>query len=705
MNGDQQEQEQQETMDLDPQRSSSQDSYTKSPSVLRSSLRRTPQRTNNSSNNGGRGRERGGINSQLFSPSTIGSEVDTLTTDVRFNPTLVTNIYPAQIPDEIFVGVSSKERGSTKNSNNNRTDVLFYDKNEATSPQLDRRKSPKKRWSSGESVTSRVSRMSRFSLESSRSMMTSAVGMILQRPFLLLMTSLCAFTFFCLIIVLSAFSVQYWRVSKENAPTIIEIDGSSSLSSSTSSSVADGSVVEQSNQPSLEPSVMSSDSPSHFPSIYPSYLPSSFPSVTPTYYPSTLPSYEPSNFLSAAPSSYPSEKPSIYKTLIPTQKPSNIPTKNPTPSPTIKTTTNTFEPTAGTPIPTTFTPKPTRTPSAGPPLTPYPFSHQITFFPTPFTILETIIEEILIEKPPTTTTGTNNQEVVNNNINHDGNSENFFPDTFPPLETVQQMVSLLENRSAPGRYKRELSKSTLIGSSVHIYTDSSAKAIIIRIREHDSNVNNFLFNYQTTKGKPGPTLNPLENAGLVHTGFNIDLFAHDLYEDIEEEVLEEIEDEPSYELIVTGHAKGGSAAILLGAYMSKRLPVKKNIRVIAFGSPRVGDLDFHKWVERRENLSLWLIVYQDDLFSRLPKSMQLIHTGHLLYLDPTKTKIQAYYQHRGECDMGYKGIPDEWKDGDSLTDHSFEKYVSYFATRQSLLPSSYYDKKFETGTCAEGRGL
>jgi len=130
----------------------------------------------------------------------------------------------------------------------------------------------------------------------------------------------------------------------------------------------------------------------------------------------------------------------------------------------------------------------------------------------------------------------------------------------------------------------------------------------------------------------------------VHEGY-YKSFELAVEEDLEKSVKSVVDRFPDRRLLITGHSLGGGLATLLGAYLSVKYP-DNNVRVINFGSPRVGDQNFKDFCETRKNLRHTRIINHKDIVPR----MFLIgykHVGHLVYYSPDKELPDKYRFGKG----------------------------------------------------------
>ncbi|MCA9268999.1 MAG: lipase family protein [Planctomycetales bacterium] len=112
--------------------------------------------------------------------------------------------------------------------------------------------------------------------------------------------------------------------------------------------------------------------------------------------------------------------------------------------------------------------------------------------------------------------------------------------------------------------------------------------------------------------------------GGVHTGFFV------AYRNIREQLLAALADArigAARPLWLTGHSLGGALATIAAA----ELHGHANIAGVAtFGQPRVGDEDFHAFMDARFAGRFWRFVHGSDLVTRLPPGLEHVGTLHHL---------------------------------------------------------------------------
>jgi len=115
----------------------------------------------------------------------------------------------------------------------------------------------------------------------------------------------------------------------------------------------------------------------------------------------------------------------------------------------------------------------------------------------------------------------------------------------------------------------------------------------------------------------GVLVNSPYSKGKVHKGFLDSI--RNLEEEMYEKVVELLKESSNAKIYITGHSKGGALATLMAKFLiNKNKKFKRKIKVVTFGSPRVGDKDFRSDydVEHYRYESFW------DLVPHLPFSEQ-----------------------------------------------------------------------------------
>jgi len=117
----------------------------------------------------------------------------------------------------------------------------------------------------------------------------------------------------------------------------------------------------------------------------------------------------------------------------------------------------------------------------------------------------------------------------------------------------------------------------------------------------------------------------------VHGGFYDQLFSSDVYQSFNKFVTRLIY-ETDLDIYVTGHSLGGALATLYGYELSKK--TTKQINVVSFASPKVGNWAFFKDFKKIKNLSHVRIANSRDPVTLFPL-FNYYHTGKIITLKST----------------------------------------------------------------------
>ena len=153
---------------------------------------------------------------------------------------------------------------------------------------------------------------------------------------------------------------------------------------------------------------------------------------------------------------------------------------------------------------------------------------------------------------------------------------------------------------------------------VGITTDDSNKRICITFRG-TKNTTSWYYNLQSNKQCVG-------NHISLHKGFCKQMFTTNLYYKILNILHKQITENPEYELFVTGHSAGGALATLFGYFLSNEL-TDKQIKIVSFASPRIGNYKFKQDFESRINLIHYRVTNQQDIIPCIP-FYKYHHVGH-----------------------------------------------------------------------------
>jgi len=171
------------------------------------------------------------------------------------------------------------------------------------------------------------------------------------------------------------------------------------------------------------------------------------------------------------------------------------------------------------------------------------------------------------------------------------------------------------------------------------------KRICVVFRGTDS-IKDWLFDILFNKVK-------LPDGSRVHKGFYKQLKTE--ITKLDSCVLELLNKHSDYEIIITGHSLGAALATIYGYLLSNK--IDKNISVISFASPKVGNKKFSKFFSNKSNLKHYRFTNDNDIVPMLPPLSNYHHNGILIKLG-NKTK----------------GIP-------SVKDHSIANYYTNLKDR------------------------
>lgn len=147
----------------------------------------------------------------------------------------------------------------------------------------------------------------------------------------------------------------------------------------------------------------------------------------------------------------------------------------------------------------------------------------------------------------------------------------------------------------------------------------------------------------------------------VHAGFQDAYFAH--AEDVLSTVLGLIELHPEFDIVATGHSLGGALATVCAMDLHYVHNIT-NIKVITFGSPRVGDELFSSYFSKAFGDVSWRVVHKADIVPHLPlKSMGFKHVPREIWERHQKKFLVC--DDSGEDPLCSDGKPFAW----SIPDH------------------------------------
>jgi hypothetical protein len=132
----------------------------------------------------------------------------------------------------------------------------------------------------------------------------------------------------------------------------------------------------------------------------------------------------------------------------------------------------------------------------------------------------------------------------------------------------------------------------------------------------------------------------IEDNVYVHNGFYQQLHVNNNYEKIKQSIEKVLEsdDKKDYEVLVTGHSLGAALATLFGYLYSRETP--RQIKIISFASPRIGNAGFKTRFDSQENLIHYRITNNRDIITTSPM-INYKHVGINIHLT-SSGKVQKY---------------------------------------------------------------
>lgn len=122
----------------------------------------------------------------------------------------------------------------------------------------------------------------------------------------------------------------------------------------------------------------------------------------------------------------------------------------------------------------------------------------------------------------------------------------------------------------------------------------------------------------------------LKNNCYVHLGFYKSLTSNNLLDNLTDDIKNLSEKYKEYDIFITGHSLGGGLSSLFGYLMSDI--IDKNITVITYASPRVGNFEWCNDFNCKNNLRQYRIVNKRDTVTAIPY-MYFYHVGNHIYID------------------------------------------------------------------------
>ena len=126
----------------------------------------------------------------------------------------------------------------------------------------------------------------------------------------------------------------------------------------------------------------------------------------------------------------------------------------------------------------------------------------------------------------------------------------------------------------------------------------------------------------------------------VHSGFK-DYADAALSEGILDFFVEYIKNHPNEKIYFTGHSLGGAISVLIAARLADAGADMKNIKVVTFGAPAVGNREFAD--SFKDKINLTRVVMDSDIIDASFKIFGYVHFGEVVKYKETETSTQ--YSH------------------------------------------------------------
>ena len=213
----------------------------------------------------------------------------------------------------------------------------------------------------------------------------------------------------------------------------------------------------------------------------------------------------------------------------------------------------------------------------------------------------------------------------------------------------------------------------------------------------------------------------------VHSGFNNDVFSNAGFSTVLRCILAAregrncdnndvnnniIQPRQPYKIYTTGHSLGAASSVILGAALHLAFP-SEEIQSINYGSPKIGNFEWSSWIDSLQpnynssesafgeetadqhgTFENFRFVNKIDLVPRLPDVLYFQHAGHTLQMSAGGT-VKAYYDHIGNGDLGFAGVPYGWTAAayvfmpSAIASHMMLHYLDYLQYYKPKTRTSY----------------
>jgi len=172
------------------------------------------------------------------------------------------------------------------------------------------------------------------------------------------------------------------------------------------------------------------------------------------------------------------------------------------------------------------------------------------------------------------------------------------------------------------------------GVQVAVFSSQNKRQFIVCFRGNDEQQN------EPVKGKPklkevtgGVSMLHPSQPHAVSPIFRNAYFSHKLEAKVFNLLNDLATKNPFCEVVCTGHSFGASLATICATRYAAMYPMMV-VSCHAFGSPRVGGIDFRRFVNSLPNLKVIRIEHGKDPFVFMPYGAKWMHVGHTITINP-----------------------------------------------------------------------
>ena len=115
-----------------------------------------------------------------------------------------------------------------------------------------------------------------------------------------------------------------------------------------------------------------------------------------------------------------------------------------------------------------------------------------------------------------------------------------------------------------------------------------------------------------------------------------------MFENIKNDLLELLNENPEYSIFITGHSLGAALSTLFGYELSR--DIENEVTVVSFASPRVGNPAFRREFDNKKNLTHYRISNDRDVITAAPM-INFQHVGTNISLSDEKYEVFYNYAY------------------------------------------------------------